>query len=542
MMENEDFQVEIMAKKGCDEELPMSVSAKSSVGFDGVSQQLQPDNVNGHRGEIHGEKPMPAEDSYGEQTIEGEAIDPPERQRSMSMDGRLRDKRFDSFKKTWSDRLERRLSSLRIAPQELDVEANGIRVTETEAVPAEHRYFDVLEGPGFDTLRTSEVSVLPEDKKWPFLLRFPINSFGMCLGVSSQAVLWKALATSPAMRFLHVSLTVNLVLWCIALALVCTVSLLYSLKIMCYFEAVRREYYHPIRVNFFFAPWIACLLLAIGVPPSVAVDIHAAVWYIIMAPIFLLELKIYGQWLSGGQRRLAKVANPSSQLSIVGNFVGALLGASMGLIEGAIFFFAVGLAYYTVLFIILYLRVSTNATLPKELHPIYFFFVAVPSIVCLAWAKIRGEFDYVSKIFYFIALFIYFSLAARVNFFRGFRFSLAWWAYTFPMTAAAVATVEYSAQITNTFTRSLSIGFSAISTFAVIAVLVSTIYHAFVLHDLFPNDISITIAVANTKKRSKLCKKLAKLRSVGSDMRDTETSISRGNVRVLSSSFSSDRV
>ncbi|XP_072973020.1 S-type anion channel SLAH2-like isoform X2 [Typha angustifolia] len=538
MMEDEDFQVEIMAKKGCDEELPMSVSTKSSVGFDGVSQQLQPDNVKGRRGEIHGEKPMPAEDSYGEQTIEGEAIDPPERQRSMSMDGRLRDKRFDSFKKTWSDRLERRLSSLRIAPQELDVEANGIRVTETAAVPDERRYFDVLEGPGFDTLRTSEVSVLPEDKKWPFLLRFPINSFGMCLGVSSQAVLWKALATSPAMRFLHVSLTVNLVLWCIALALVCTVSLLYSLKIMCYFEAVRREYYHPIRVNFFFAPWIACLLLAIGVPSSVAVDIHTAVWYIFMAPIFLLELKIYGQWLSGGQRRLAKVANPSSQLSIVGNFVGALLGASMGLLEGAIFFFAVGLAYYTVLFIILYLRVSTNATLPKELHPIYFFFVAVPSIVCLAWAKIRGEFDNVSKIFYFIALFIYFSLAARVNFFRGFRFSLAWWAYTFPMTAAAVATVEYSAQITNTFTRSLSIGFSAISTFAVIAVLMLTIYHAFVLNDLFPNDI----AIANTKKRSKLCKKLAKLRSIGSDMRDIETSISGGNARVLSSSFSSDRV
>ncbi|KAM0938417.1 putative S-type anion channel [Dioscorea sansibarensis] len=46
-----------------------------------------------------------------------------------------------------------------------------------------------------------------------------------------------------------------------------------------------------------------------------------------MAPILCIELKIYGQLMSGGQRQLSKVANPSNNLSIVGNFVGALLGA-----------------------------------------------------------------------------------------------------------------------------------------------------------------------------------------------------------------------
>ena len=109
------------------------------------------------------------------------------------------------------------------------------------------------------SLQESEVSALPEDEKWPFLLRFPISAFGMCLGVSSQAILWKTLATAPSMSFLHVSLTVNFVLWCISLALMSTVSLMYSLKIIFYFETVRREYYHPVRINFFFAPWIACL-------------------------------------------------------------------------------------------------------------------------------------------------------------------------------------------------------------------------------------------------------------------------------------------
>ncbi|URD95032.1 C4-dicarboxylate transporter malic acid transport protein [Musa troglodytarum] len=442
-------------------------------------------------------------------------------QRAIRSDNQ-RDKTYDSFK-TWSGRLERQLSNLRGRPQEPDLKANDSRINEA-AIPAIDRYFDALEGPELDTLRASEVSVLPEDKKWPFLLRFPISSFGMCLGISSQAILWKTLATSPSMSFLHVSPTVNLVLWSISLALMGTVSFIYSCKLIFYFEAVRREYYHPVRVNFFFAPWIACLFLALGVPPSVAVNLRAGLWYVLMAPILFLELKIYGQWMSGGQRRLSKVANPSNHLSIVGNFVGALLGASMGLKEGPIFFFAVGLAHYIVLFVTLYQRLPTNETLPKELHPVFFLFVAAPSVACMAWARIRGDFDHGSKIGYFIALFLYVSLAVRINFFRGFKFSLAWWAYTFPMTGASVATIKYSMKVTNVLTQSLSFGLSAISTFTVTALLVTTIIHAFVLRDLFPNDISIAI----TQKKPKFNKILAHLRSLSSEIKDAEASLSKG--------------
>ncbi|URE37472.1 C4-dicarboxylate transporter malic acid transport protein [Musa troglodytarum] len=443
-----------------------------------------------------------------------------------------RDKRFDPFK-TWSGRFERQLSSLRGIPQEHDGEANDGCIVEVEPLPAVDRYFDALEGPELDTLRVSEVSVLPEDKKWPFLLRFPISAFGMCLGVGSQAILWKTLATSPSVGFLHVSLTVNLVLWCMSLVLVSTVSLIYACKIIFYFEAVRREYDHPVRGNFFFAPWIACLFLVQGVPPSVAEKPPTALWYALMAPIFCLEVKVYGQWMSGGQRRLSKVANPSNHLSIVGNFVGALAGASMGLREGPIFFFAVGLAHYTVLFVTLYQRLPTNVTLPKELHPVFFLFVAAPSVASMAWATINGYFDYGSRIAYFVALFLYFSLvstlpdatfdyfvpAVRINLFRGLRFSLAWWAYTFPTTGFSIATIRYSKEVTNAFTQALSVGFSAISTFTVTALLVSTIVHAFVLRDLFPNDISIAI----TRKGPTSSKPVAPLRSINSTMKGRET-------------------
>ena len=80
-----------------------------------------------------------------------------------------------------------------------------------------------------------------------------------------------------------------------------------------------------------------------------------------------------------------------------------------------------------------------------------------------------------------------------------YRFSLSWWAYTFPMTGAAIATIRYSNEVTNVVTQVLAVIFSTVSTLTVSALLVSTIVHAFVLQDLFPNDIAI--AISNRKPR-----------------------------------------
>lgn len=263
--------------------------------------------------------------------------------------------------------------------------------------------------------------MLPADEKWPFLLRFPIGCFGVALGLGSQTILWKSLSQTQAMVYFHIPIWISLCLWCTALLALVVIFFIYLLKIIFYFEAVRREYHHPVRVNFFFAPWIAGMFLVIGVPPLVATAIHPAAWCVLMAPILILELKIYGQWLSGGERRLSQVANPSTHLSVVGNFVGAILGATVGWKEPALFFFAVGLAHYSVLFVTLYQRLPTNETLPKDLHPVFFLFVAAPSAASVAWMRITGQFDNVSKVIFFIALFLYLSLIVRINFFRGIR-------------------------------------------------------------------------------------------------------------------------
>ncbi|MQL83119.1 hypothetical protein Taro_015606 [Colocasia esculenta] len=335
----------------------------------------------------------------------------------------------------------------------------------------------------------------PDDMLDPFLRRFPISTFGICLGLCSQAGLWQALATSRSTRFLHVPLCINFIVWCFALALTALMFVVYSLKIIFHFDAVRREFRDGVRVNFFFAPWIACLLLFISLPPSIEMNLHEALWYVLMAPILGLGIKVYGQWMSRGRRRLSKLANPLNHLAIVGNFVGAMLGASMGLREGPIFFFAVGLAHYVVVFVTLYQRLETNEALPRELNPGFFLFLTPPSVASLAWEKIDGHFGYGSKIAFFVAAFLYVCLAVRINFFRGFRFSLAWWSYTYPMTAAASASIRYSMAVTNPVTRALSVVACAISVTISALLLVNTAYKiAFMPRKLFPNDCVIAIS------------------------------------------------
>lgn len=114
-------------------------------------------------------------------------------------------------------------------------------------------------------------------------------------------------------------------------------------------------------------------------------------------------------------------------------------------------------------------------------------------------------------------------LSRPFNYGHVYRFSLAWWAYTFPMTGAAIATIRYSGAVNNWLTETLAVVLSFISTLTVSALLLSTIYHAFVLRDLFPNDISIAI---KGKRPPKSSRKHFHWQSSSCDGKDLETGLS----------------
>jgi hypothetical protein len=64
-------------------------------------------------------------------------------------------------------------------------------------------------------------------------------------------------------------------------------------------------------------------------------------------PVLLIEIHFYGHWLMGGcNRQLSAIANPTTQISVIGNFIGATAFAMAGWKDLGMFFFSVGWVHY----------------------------------------------------------------------------------------------------------------------------------------------------------------------------------------------------
>ncbi|CAI9783928.1 unnamed protein product [Fraxinus pennsylvanica] len=102
----------------------------------------------------------------------------------------------------------------------------------------------------------------------------------------------------------------------------------------------------------------------------------------------------------------------TSQISVIGNLVGAWTAARMGWKESDVCLFTLGLAHYLVVFITLYQPLSAANRFPAMLRPVFFLFVAAPSMESLAWSSISGSFDMPCKMLSYLSLFLLSSLAS----------------------------------------------------------------------------------------------------------------------------------
>ncbi|XP_075652215.1 S-type anion channel SLAH1-like isoform X1 [Castanea sativa] len=318
------------------------------------------------------------------------------------------------------------------------------------------------------------------------LAKFHAGYFRISLSLGGQVLLWKTLNgpsndTSILRHVLHILYpTPFIVLWSLALFILVFLSLLYLLKCLFHFNTVKTEFLHDVGVNYLFTPWISWLLLLQSAPfidPKTFP--YLVLWWVFVIPVVVLDVKIYGQWFTKGKRFLSTVANPTSQLSVIGNLVGAQAAAYMGWQETSIFLFSLGIGHYLVLFVTLYQRFSGGIQLPGMLSPVFFLYFAVPSVASLAWESIAGAFDIVSKMLFFLSLFLFTSLVFRPNLFKRSmrRFNVAWWAYSFPLTVLALASTEYAREVKGSIAHILMLLLLAISVLVSLGLMVLTLFN-----------------------------------------------------------------
>nr|XP_043630193.1 S-type anion channel SLAH1-like [Erigeron canadensis] len=333
-----------------------------------------------------------------------------------------------------------------------------------------------------------------KNQVFPVLSRCHAGYFRITLSLCCQTLLWKTLKDPPENAHVYRKMlgvfpsTAFLLLWTLSLITLTSLSLLYILRCALFSNMVKNEFLNHIGVNYLFAPSISWLLLLQSAPFFTPKTIYYLyLWWLFVVPIFFLDVKIYGQWFTKGRRILSTVANPASQLSVVGNFVGARAAAQMGWKESAMVMFAIGMVHYLVVFVTLYQRFSGNSCLPTLLRPVMFLFIAAPSMASLAWDSISGTFDFSSKMLFYLSLFLFLSLVTRPKLFKKSmqKFNVVWWAYSYPLSVLALASTEYAQEMKSSIAHLLMLILSALS---VIVSVVLMVYTALNTNALLPPD------------------------------------------------------
>ncbi|KAL2926987.1 S-type anion channel SLAH1 [Bienertia sinuspersici] len=358
-------------------------------------------------------------------------------------------------------------------------------------------------------LRANRNDPITSSRLSSMLARLHAGYFRISLSFGSQALLWKIIRQtsnhdystsdkpSPLLDVFHIlPSTVSLLLWCLSLLILISISLFYILRCFFHFHLVRAELLHHVGVNYLFAPWTSWLLLLQSAPPFITPNTfpYLILWCTFSIPIVILDVKIYGQWFTTEKKFLSMVANPTSQLSVLGNLVGARAAAQMGWKESSLCMFSLGMAHYLVLFVTLYQRLSGGDRIPAMLRPVFFLFFAVPSMASLAWSSISGSFDTESKMLFFLSLFLFASLVSRPILFKKSmrKFNIAWWAYSFPLNMLALASAEYAQEVKGHTAAAVMLIISGLSFIVFIGLMLSTLLNVAKL--LCENDPILSFA------------------------------------------------
>jgi len=309
---------------------------------------------------------------------------------------------------------------------------------------------------------------------------FPITLFSTVMGLSGLGIAYD--------RYDHLAgthLGVGKYIIFAAFAWFCFLAVTYFIKLMKYPEEVRVEFRHPIRINFFPAISISMLLLSIGITHYnhtlgvalcyVGASVHIVFTYVIINIWFYKDFKL-------------QTINPAWFIPVVGTILVPVAGK--GIIHDDIlwFFFSIGVVMWPILYTIIKFRLIFNEGLPAKFMPTKFIFIAPPAVGFVAYFKLTGTLDSLSRILYFFALFTTIMLFTMFKRFFKVPYFVSWWAYTFPLDAITIATTVMYKLSGNVVYKYLAGFFLATATIVICFVMTVTIMNALQRKICVPED------------------------------------------------------
>lgn len=288
-------------------------------------------------------------------------------------------------------------------------------------------------------------AVSPERESTLRLRNFHITFFAIVLGMAGFSLAVQKVGGHNGEGILPVLESPANVLVYFTIALFVLVGVVYFTKLLKHPDAVKREFNHPIKVNFF--PLIAKVFLVLSV---VFLDrdmgISYYLWIIGTILQFVASIIIISIWMRHTHFKIEHVT-PGWFIPIVGSIIVPIAGVPHGFIEISWFFFSVGLVFWMALFTIVLYRMMFYSPIPDRLLPTLFILFAPPAIGFIAYAKLAGLMEHgvgpdaFARILYYFSLFMFILILFKVQILAKINFYLSWWAYSFPLAAKTLASV-----------------------------------------------------------------------------------------------------
>ena len=299
---------------------------------------------------------------------------------------------------------------------------------------------------------------------------FPIMMFAIVMGLSGITIVFeKAHEIYNFPSFIGMSL---LVLDSIVFV---TIALVYASKAFKYFGEVKKEFNHPIRINFFAAVSISFLLLSVAYHP---VCLDAAFYMFVIGVVLqtFLTFNTITFWINKNLE--LHHSNPAWFIPIVGNVLVPVAG--FGFVDNnfLMYYFSLGMFFWIVLTAILINRIIFHHQLAGKFIPTLFIFIAPPAVAFIAYVKMNGmQFDMFASALYNLALFFTFLLLFMYKNFLNLKFFISWWAFTFPLTAVTIASM-LAYKLTGIALYSyFSYFFMLLSALVILFVIIKTVAH-----------------------------------------------------------------
>lgn len=263
-----------------------------------------------------------------------------------------------------------------------------------------------------------------------YIKNLPVSFFTTVMGTGGLSIAYQRFAD---IFYIPV---ISLALLAAAYILFIGISLAYGYKLLRYTPDVVAEFNEPVKANYFAAFSISLLVLG-----TATFDFQRSVSFVLWCAGAVLQLILILVMASRWIMRDHEVSqtNPAWFLPAAGNILVPIIGVEFAPKEVCWFFFSIGLFFWLVLFVIIFNRITFHPRLSDKLVPTLFIMIAPPALGFIAYVRLYDSFDIFASLLLNIALFLILLLLFMLPYFLKIRFSISWWAYTFPLCIAATA-------------------------------------------------------------------------------------------------------